>query len=265
MKNQLYTYFDRLFLNKSFKVKWGIIKVLDSTNSKKSKKENSELRSTKAVRDKLKLTFNNFSYNDNWLLGTILNKKKYEYKLTEITYFNDNLVYILEFSPKKSSSKFKGKLYINEEDFAIIKFDFNMLKGKNKLDVNAKLIGMIQKQNNWNGSVVYHKIKDGKYSPKYLNESYNSYSYISITLKFIENSNKKNKLKYKINFLNESNLITTNEYLFLKNTKLTEAKYSEFTEIKEYDLEEIQKYNSSIWKKYNIIAPTQSIINYDSE
>ena len=264
VRKKLYTFIKKIVKNKSYKIKWGLKKVADSEQLIKDKKETEKTRKMNTMKWKLENLVDDFFFTDSWFLSKILDEDNYNYTLADITYFDDKLVYLLEFSPKKSSSKFKGKLYIDEEDFAVIKFDFNMLKNKNVINVNLKMIGMKTRTYNRNGSMIFTKTKTGKYAPKYIKDANDSYQYVDITLTFKETSEEKNKLKFKINMLNESEIKTTNEYLFLDANSLSESQYSTVVEESVYKLELLKKYDNTLWQKYNIIAPTQSIVNYDA-
>ncbi len=106
VRKKLYTFIKKIVKNKSYKIKWGLIKVADSEQLIKDKKETEKTRKTKSMRWELDNLVSDFFFTDSWFLSKILDENKYNYTLADITYFDDKLVYLLEFTPKKSSSKF---------------------------------------------------------------------------------------------------------------------------------------------------------------
>ena len=72
--------------------------------------------------------------------NNILNTDLYSYQFENTTVFNDDLVYIISYSPRKGKAKYTGKLYITDEDFAVIKLDFKYAKGKRGQKFNLKLL-----------------------------------------------------------------------------------------------------------------------------
>jgi len=71
-------------------------------------------------------------------MSNFLNKSgRYNFELVDYTYIDDQSVYIINFSPKRSED-FKGTLYVNTLDFAIIRADYQNV-------INIRIIYIRQK------------------------------------------------------------------------------------------------------------------------
>ena len=60
-------------------------------------------------------------------LNFIEKSRKYEFTLFDYAYLNDEFVYAIAFKPKRSAD-FKGVMYINTDDFAIVRVDYENVK-----------------------------------------------------------------------------------------------------------------------------------------
>ena len=255
--------FKQLFKDKIFKIKILFFKVEDSLKTDEIVKKEKQLAVYPFVMAKqMKQLYKHTIYPNNALLSEILNPKYYEYKITNNLFYNNEFVYEITYTPKKSKAKYQGKMYVSDETFAIIKLDFNMLPNKKLEGTNLKLLGVSYKIYDWNGSLEYYQNENDVYVPKYFKQSKKMYNYASVPLKFIENTPNKNKLKFKLKSTFETLMQQKSEILFLKNTPLSETAYEQVKIKKEFPLEKIKKYNPEIWKKYNIIAPSQQLLEY---
>ncbi len=265
LRKKLVNVFAKLYKDKTFKVKVSFFKVGDSlkvSDTDTDKKDKKPIILPQGVLNKTKKAFNDVVYFKNELFTEILNAKKYEYTKVNTLYFNSELVYEIDYRPKKSSALYSGKIYVSDESFAILKLDFAMRKGKKLNGVNLKWIGFKYKIDNRIGSIEFYKRDNDKYAPKYIRQSTNMYNYIKLPIKFIENTKAKNKLKFKLKTQIENAIKENVELLFLENNTLTNSEFEKITVLKEFPSQTLKQYDPSIWKQYNIIAPTQSILDY---
>ena len=105
---------------------------MDSTSTDFiSKKNKEDLERKKNFAGNQKNTINNIYsklfYNEDSNFDFILKPKKYSFSEPELNFVGDDLVYIIECTPK-GSAKYKGTLYINSDDFAVIRLDFKNIK-----------------------------------------------------------------------------------------------------------------------------------------
>ena len=112
--------------NKIYTVKSGLFKISDSVSlDNREDKMGDSISSVNNIRN---ATFgiikNNSLVDENPTLDFVTETKKYRYELEDLTFLNDEVVYIVNFKPKRSSSKYTGTMYISSETFAIIRADY---------------------------------------------------------------------------------------------------------------------------------------------
>jgi hypothetical protein len=264
IQKKLKTGLKTLFKDKIFKIKIMFFKVEDSLKTDNlSKKKKKSVIYPGALANQMKSLYKKIIYNDVSLIKKILNPKYYDYKITDNLFYNNEFVYEITFSPRRSKAKYTGKLYISDESFAVIKLNFKMLPNKKLEGTNLKWLGVSYKLYDWNGTLEFYQNDLGKYVPKYFKQSKKLYSYIKIPFKFIENTKRKNKLKFKMKTKLENIFIQKHEYVFLENKSLKNSDYNKIVMKKEAPLIKLKKYNPQIWGKYNIPAPTQSLLEFE--
>jgi hypothetical protein len=148
----------------------------------------------------------NFSINSSE--NNFLSQKYYEHKLEANKVLVSKKYYVISFTPDKS--KYSGKIYIDPSDFFIKKIKYSYADGKRGEHLNLKfLLGIKFSKNKHNATLFYEKDENNKIYSSYLKESRTSYAYTDMPLKFIENAEDKNKVKFNINV--EINVIENTE------------------------------------------------------
>ena len=249
---------------KTYKIKTGLLKIEDSLDLKESRKNSN--RDTYDIAPLKDDTFALLSTSQNYeetLLTTILNPDEYEYEFEGTTGFNNELVYILKYEPRRSRSKFAGKLYIADETFAVLKLDYGFAKGKRGEKVNLKLLlGIKYEENLKRGTIIFKKSDQGTYHPHYIKEERGNFFYINRPLKFIENSRAKNKVTF--NFLIEGGAREKREMFIINSADLDPSTYSSFKQPQDIKFEKLSYYDPSIWKAYNAIEPLEEMKQFKS-
>ncbi|WP_055446156.1 carboxypeptidase-like regulatory domain-containing protein [Lacinutrix mariniflava] len=254
----------------TYKVKTGLFKIEDSlkvgaafTNSKTAK-----LPKTKGIISSINDLTKEHAINESSYFSFIFNENKNEYVLDEITSINNELVYKISFTPKRKSEKFEGVFYVNANDFAVIKVDYNLSENRSGKSLNLKLLmGIKFVENKINGSVIYKKGVDEKYKLQLITCEKQQYAYLSRPLKFIKNVANENdkKTTFKFKFKVEITNIDKQELYFITNKTSTETTFNMLNMEKNYSIDQIEAYNPEIWKDYKIITPIKSIKNYHLE
>jgi hypothetical protein len=197
-------------------------------------------------------------------LNFLEKSRKYDFELLDYIYLNDNLVYKLTFSPKRSAD-YKGVIYINTDDFAIIRVDYENVKSLKTF----KLLGISYNENIHKGTFIYSKDNTTNfYNLKYAESESGSEFGVKRPLKIIE-KNKNTKGRRKQNEISmDVHFIISNtqkkELVFFENTPITEAIFNAFTEKADVKATFLPKYDADFWKGYNIIEPNQAITNFKS-
>jgi len=251
----------------TYKLKTGIIKVQDSlslkSNNNDEDKGNDEMYDVKNLKGETHGILHDTQTYDDSFLKKIIDPELYTYEFESVTGFNGELVYIIEFEPRKAKSKYAGKLYIADETFAVLKLDYDYGKGKRGQKFNLKLIlGVKYVENIKKGTIIFQKNADSTYSPKYINKEEGRYFYVNRPIKFIENSREKDKVGF--NFLIEGSARSKQELFIISKTVLDKNAYNTFLEPKDVPYQTLKAYDASIWKSYNAIEPLEEMKRFKS-
>jgi hypothetical protein len=218
---------ENLKSNSYFKIKSGLLPFsadlsidglweIDSTNQEALKKaQDNELKRKQnfAAYQKSRITniYSNLFYNEETKLDFILKSNRYRFGDPELTYLGNQLVYVISCFPK-GSKDYKGVLYVNSDDFAVVRIDFENVKSLFKF----KLLGVSTNVYLEEGRMVFSKLNNKKYSLSYFQVSNGRKSGIDRPIKVVEKNKyvkgrrKQNQISFKldliINSLNKQEL-----------------------------------------------------------
>ena len=192
----------------------------------------------------------------NAKLDFITNHKDYDFEYEGALYSaQQTFVYVLSFKPRKGKAKFSGKVYISENDYAIVRADYNLVSGKTLGGINLKMVlGVKASENVSNGTLIYKQNPDDSgYYLQYASVEDGQYVYLNRPLKFIElTKEEKDVVAFDVKI--ELNTINRFEFLNIDRSNTTETSFDQYTE-KDFVFIPLKKYNPELWKEYNIIEP----------
>lgn len=248
---------------KTYKVKTGWFKVEDSLSLKKSKEEKKKDLDDNSFNGLKSDNVNSIMehlFDKQSLMGFVTDTNDYDYQLNNVTTIDDQLVYIINFEPRKRGAKFKGTLYVADEDYAILKADYGFADGKVGDKLNLKLLLGVKYVENVNkGTVIYKKnTENNVYYPYYINHESGQYVYAHRPFKFIENDNNgKNKIAFDATI--EGSVVEKYEIMSLDNQISDDALFNSITEAKKVNFIQLKQYDPSIWKDYTIMEPLEEL------
>ncbi|EGV43370.1 carboxypeptidase-like regulatory domain-containing protein [Bizionia argentinensis JUB59] len=199
--------------------------------------------------------------NEDSDLNFIKKSRRYEFEMLDFVYFNNEFVYTISFKPKRSAD-FEGTLYINTQDFAIVRVDYKNVKPLRKFG----LLGISMKEYLKEGTIIFQKNAKDKYTLKYADETNGQQVGIKRPLKIIEkNKNvkgrrKQNELAADIHFIVRN--IDKKELIIFESTPISETEFNDFTEVADVIPTYLPAYDPEFWKGYNIIEPNTAIKNF---
>ena len=197
-------------------------------------------------------------------LDVIKKSNKYEFSLKGFDEVDDQGVYVLSFRPKRSAD-FSGLLYVNVEDFAIMRIDYKNVK----LLRNFKLLGISQKSHTYQGSTVYSKAPEGDYTLKFATFTFGSTTGVKRPLKIVEkNKNvkgrrKQNELKMDVHFINEHRSVY--ELVVYDVAPTSKNGLHTVTEGNTIKPTYLPAYDPNFWQGYTIMEPNQAIREFTVE
>jgi len=202
--------------------------------------------------------FKSLPITDDTDLNFLDKSNRYEFILQDFTYLGNDAVYVIDFKPKRSED-YKGTLYINSDDFALIRADFENVKSVKTF----KLLGVSLNTYLSKGKIIFSKGNDNLYGLRYFESETGSRMGVNRPLKIIElnkvvkGRNKQNELSGKIDFAFRN--IDKNEVVVFDTENLTSSGFESFKENNTVLPTYMPSYNPEFWSGYNIIEPNQAI------
>ena len=203
-------------------------------------------------------------YQEDPKLNVINKSRKYDFTLKGYTSIDEQGVYVIDFEPK-GGADFNGTLYVNLEDFAVMRLDYDNVKSLRRI----KLLGFHYEETVYRGTTIFAKNTNGKYDLRFINRTEGRYMGVDRPLKVIEkNKNvkgrrKQNELSLNIDLVNlntekyelvvyESDLISEQEFASVEENENVKATY-------------LSRYDPEFWNGYNIMEPNQAIREFTVE
>ena len=267
-----------------FKIKSGIFGTKEEIDSSLfgDNQEDKELEQTKALIEEQKkkeqarkknflnyrknsitnLEKSSFLFEDSYL-NFLKKSNRYEFELIDYQFLNGEFVYKITFTPKRKED-YKGTLYINTDDFAIVRLDYENVKALR----NFRLLGISFNEYLRKGTFIYSKNSSDKYALKYAERESGGKFGIKRPLKIIEKNKhvkgrrKQNEISTDIHFIVAN--ITKKELVIFENENITEASFKSFSEKAAVNPTYLPKYDPDFWKGYNVIEPNQAIKDFKS-
>lgn len=234
--------------------------------SEEEKKQKEERR--KAFSGYKRKTLGNLIENlpifDDTDYNVIFKPGRYDLTLESFTYLGDQAIYVIDFVPD-GSPEYKGKLYINADDFALIRMDFENTEPLR----DFKLLGVSINEYLAKGSILFAKGPDGKYHLRYYDIIKGVRVGVKRPLKIIE-KNKNVKGKRKQNELSmkvDAAFGNVNHYelVVFDEEPINGQQFESVKENNEVLPIYMPSYNPEFWKGYTIIEPNQTIKEFASE
>ena len=218
-----------------------------------SKKNEEDLKRKKNFAGYQKNTINNFYstlfFNEDSDFNFILKPNKYTFSEPELNFIGEDLIYVIECNPK-GNSKYKGILYINSEDFALIRLDFKNTKSLFKF----KLLGVAFNQYLREGKLLLSKFDNEKYNLSYAQVTSNQTFSIDRPIRLIEkNKNvkgrrKQNEISFKIDMaFNQEN---KTEIQVFESSKISIDEFEKIEETNKVLPEFLDEFTTNFWEEF---------------
>jgi len=245
-----------------FGTKIGVDSIVNSSkNFDKIEKEYEQKNYFISRKKSIETLTNNVFYDEDSEINVIRSANKYNFTKKDYTYIDGELVYIIEFSPKRYKD-LKGTLYINTDDFAIMRLDYS-----NANPIYDKIFNMFGVNFNhvkYHGTMIFNKFEENNhYSLKYLSHENGRSLLLNRPLTIIEKNKhvkgrrKQNELRLQMNF----DIIdrVKREFIVFSEKNITPEEFINLEEKKFVDVKYFSSYNTNFWKGHNIIEPNEAL------
>ena len=188
-------------------------------------------------------------FNPNSDLNFILKSKNYIFSDSELTYLGNELVYVIECYPKRGD-KYKGTIYVNSDDFAVVRIDYENIKPLSKF----KLLGVSFSSNLEKGRMVFSKFENEKYSLSYYQNSRGNKISIKRPFKIIEKNKfvkgrkKQNQISAKLDFASSS--IYNTELQVFRVRSIDETQFEEIDEKNQVLPIYLDEFKKDFWEDF---------------
>ena len=188
-------------------------------------------------------------FNPNSELNFILKSKNYIFSNSELTYLGNELVYVIECYPKRGD-KYKGTIYVNSDDYAVVRIDYENIKPLS----NFKLLGVSFSSNLEKGRMVFSKFENEKYSLSYYQNSRGNKISIKRPFKIIEKNKfvkgrkKQNQISAKLDFTSSS--IYNTELQVFKVRSLDKVQFEEIDEKNQILPIYLKEFKKDFWEDF---------------
>ncbi|GGE36683.1 carboxypeptidase-like regulatory domain-containing protein [Psychroflexus planctonicus] len=253
----------------TFKIKIGILKVADSVEVNSSDDNisvgNTDDEDEHQIKPDFSVTeYPKIAYSEENSIPDVLSETKYfDYELQEPTIVNGRPQYVIHFEPGRRKGKHKGRLYIDQEDFALTQIDYQLAEGKKTNSVNLKFLGVKFNGYKDSNSIRFKKTENGNYIPYYANATRAAYVFLRRTLTFIENNpNRSERIKFKLRFIIETKNEVTDEWVLLEHENIADKPITSNNFNTSLEIETIETYSPEIWKDYPVFEATKEMKEY---
>ena len=188
-------------------------------------------------------------FNPNSDLNFILKSKNYIFSDSELTYLGNELVYVIECYPKRGD-KYKGTIYVNSDDYAVVRIDYENIKPLSKF----KLLGVSFSSNLEKGRMVFSKFENEKYSLSYYQNSRGNKISIKRPFKIIEKNKfvkgrkKQNQISAKLDFASSS--IYNTELQVFRVRSIDETQFEEIDEKNQVLPIYLDEFKKDFWEDF---------------
>ena len=236
----------------------------DSTNiDTKKEKDEEEFPEEEAFyrgrKNRLKELFNSLIKRER-LDITVLNKSHlYDYEIVNFTYVEGIPVYIIRFQPNGKKGKYKGKLYIEAEQYSLVQMEYENVGSIR----DFSLLGLSFDAYGRKLQLKFNRFQGEKYQLQYLNIETKFRTGIDRPVKIIEKNKyvkgrrKQNELSGKVHFkLDQKSSITL---VVFDSEKVNEKTFKSLQETKEFIPAKKDSYDPDFWEGYTIMEPNKAI------
>ena len=215
----------------------------------------------KSATTNVKRLMNGMFWKEDIIFNLFEKSNKYKYSLNGYAWIDNHTVYVIDFEPKRGAD-FKGRLYVNTQDYGVHRLEYENVKPLKKF----RLFGISTADDVYRGKMIFLKDENGKYNLSYLERETGETVGIDRPLTIIEKNKhvpgrrKQNELDldlvFKISDVNKLQLVV------YANEDMGAGSLDAVTVSEDFEYETFKVYNPDFWSGHNIIEPNTAIKNF---
>jgi len=210
------------------------------------------------IKSRISNLYEQLFFQEDSELDMLSKSNRYRFELTDYTFIDDAPVYILSFVPK-GRKDFQGVMYVNTEDFAIVRLEFDNVRPTQKF----ALLGISFRRSIYRGKMLFGKDANGSYSVRYMEvEDGNTFG-LDRPLKVIE-KNKHVKGRRKQNELSLGldigiTQLEKFEMVVFETKTISQSDYEGVKENPKVKATYLSQYDPNFWAGHAIMEPNAAI------
>ncbi len=186
----------------------------------------------------------------------------YTFEIMNFTFIEDIAVYQIKFEPKSSKAKFKGTLYVDADNYALIQLNYENVKPLK----DFSLLGVSLKVYRSKILLKFAKFNGTNYQLQFYEREVNYKVGVERPIKFLE-KNKYVKGRRKQNELNADLNIKLDQgekftLIIFENTPLTQEEFEQIKPQKGFKQDKLNAYDPNYWRDYTIVEPNEVIRSF---
>ena len=193
--------------------------------------------------------YNFLFFEEETPLNFILKPNKYIFSEPSVNIIGNDLVYVIESTPK-GRSKYAATLYINPDDYAIVRIDFRNVRPI----YNLKLLGVSVNIYLRDGKMILSKYDNEKYSLSYAKINFGQRTGFDRPIKLIEkNKNvkgrrKQNEISFRMDLI--SDIKSTTELQVFDSKIISKEKFENIDDKNEIMPEYLDEFTTNFWQDF---------------
>ncbi len=218
---------------------------------------------TESVKNNVKEMYEGLFFLPDSKLDILDKSNRYRFSKEGFTTIDGTPAYIIHFEPK-GRKDFKGTFYVNIEDFAVMRLDFENVRNISSFG----LFGISYKAHRYRGKSIFSKDEDGGYSLRYMEIEKGVTFGLDRPLTIIEkNKNvkgrrKQNEVDMELDFA--ATIHTKKEFVVYNSQVIDEVTYKSTSDSKDVKATYLPSYDPTFWEGYTIMEPNKAIQDFKS-
>ena len=246
--------------DKTYKISSGLFTIEDSLSMKKVLHKSDSIKANNTFKEyepmySYRVAKRNSTFFSEKNEPNFFDQKYYNHILEQKEVLGTSMAYVISFTPRKSKSKYRGRIFIHPKDFTVAKIEYEFAEGKRGMHVNLKwVLGVKVSLNLKKVTLFYEKNMEDKVYNSYYKETSETHAYVHKPIKFKENSKTKNKVKFDIKV--ELKTKETIEVLLLDAINIAESAIKPVEKVdlgKNITYTSLKDYNNTKWKNRKLI------------
>jgi len=205
----------------------------------------------------------NMFWKEDITLDVFEKSRKYEFSIEGFIEIQNSIAYIVAFEPKRGAD-FKGKIYVDSEDFGIYRMEYenvNVLK-------SFSLFGVSSQDDLYKGKLFFNKDENGKYAPRFIELQVGDRVKVDRPLSLLVKEEgfifKKKLQEVDLEFKIDNSSMSKVELVIYDDEPLEKSRFGNLTIKDDFEYKTFKKYDPAYWSDFNIIEPNTAIKEFIS-